>query len=171
MEDIYVKFDPEVRATIERQAEMEDTTAAAVVEKMVSQHVYWDKFMKEVGFLSISKAFIRSVLQEMRDDQIRKIAVTTCKAAFKDAVIYLQGEFTVKGFLNAFETWTTGQRLPFKHKIEGNRHAFIVQHDLGRKWSVYMSTLLTGVLSELGHKMVEAKDGESWYSFSVDLTV
>lgn len=170
MQDIYLKLDADVRQTIERRAEMEETTAAAIVEGLVHHHIQWDQFMKEVGFVSISKAFIRSVLEEMRDDQIRKIAVTTCKAAFKDAVIYLQGQFTTDGFVKAFETWTTGQRLPFKHKTVGKVHSFIVQHDLGRKWSIYMSTLLTGVLSELGHKMVEAKDGESWYSFAVDLS-
>ena len=47
--------------------------------------------------------------------------------------------------IETLEDYMRASGMKSDHRIEGNLHHFIIQHDLGLKWSVFTEQLLTEI--------------------------
>jgi hypothetical protein len=112
---VSVRLPASVKTTLEAQSEVEGITVNALISKMIIKHAQWDKFAADIGFASVTKPFLRSVLEQIDEKSLNNIAVSTCRSAMRDAMIYLAGELSIEAFVKAADLWLSAAYVPFRH--------------------------------------------------------
>jgi hypothetical protein len=157
-----------VREKLDAESQMSGITLNTLVSQIVTKHTEWDRFARDVGFASITKAFLRSVLEHLSDKTISTIAVTTCRGAMRDAMIYMNGKMEYSAFIKTMDLWLSAANVPFRHMTDDEgQDMYIVQHQLGYKWSIYFGTVANSVLNEIGYRT----DGQVTTNDSVSFTI
>jgi hypothetical protein len=163
-----VRVSKTVREKLDAESKMSGMTLNTLISQILTRHTEWDRFAKDVGFASITKAFLRSVLENIDDKTISTIAVTTCRGAMRDAMIYMSGKMEYTAFLKTLDMWLNAANVPYRHTTdEDGRDGYIVQHQLGYKWSIYFGTVVNSVLNEIGYRT----NGQIMTNDSVSFTI
>ena len=63
----------------------------------------------------------------------------------KDTVLFIKGGYDLKRYVETLEDYMRASGMNSDHRVEGDMHTFLIQHDLGLKWSVFTEQLLTQV--------------------------
>ena len=88
-------------------------------------------------------------MDKLTEEEILQLAQNIAITQVKDMVLLLKSSYTIESFLAVVESWIRTSGFPFKHETNGTRHLYIIQHDLNRKWSLYLSKLFEFVIGEL----------------------
>ena len=81
-----------------------------------------------------------------------ELAVTNAKKDFVDIGLLLKGEFTLTSFVSILENWSRISSIPYKHEVNNDIHDFIIQHDMGRRFSILIKELYRYILEEMFEK-------------------
>jgi hypothetical protein len=78
-------------------------------------------------------------------------------------------EYTIKSGLDFIEYWIKISGYPYRHEESENRHAYVIQHDMGKKWSIYLASLYQFLFDELGvKKKIEFDKTKNTLAFTID---
>ena len=118
------------------------------------KHTDWYVNASQIGFISVRKSLIIKLLNEIRDDKkIKEIAREVVKGS-SDFLLSLkeQSDIPMESGLDFIEIWIKEAGYPYIHDIAGvdqHTHHFVIQHDMGLKWSIYLSEILRNLFEEL----------------------
>lgn len=145
---ISVRVDPDVKNKLEVESEMKNLTLNTLIGQIISKHVSWDRFAEDIGFVFLTKPFLRAILSHVPDKEMTTIAVTVCRGAMKDAAIYMHGEMTFDTFIQSLDSWLAASHIPFRHIKDENVDKYVIQHDIGMQFSKYLITVINAILNE-----------------------
>lgn len=164
---ISVRVSEDVKEKLEVESEMNSTTLNTLISQILSKHVEWDRFAEDIGFVFLTKTFLRTLLDHVDEKTITTIAVSTCRGAMRDAVIFIKGQLNIESFLHAMDLWIGASHLPFRHIVSNGMDRYIIQHELGRKYSIYLVTVVTSLLVEIGYRTEHQKIDDQSVSFEI----
>jgi len=61
------------------------------------------------------------------------------KKETKDFVLLLRNEYNIESALDLIETWIKISGHPYRHEVNYTRHSYVIQHVMGKNWSLYMA--------------------------------
>jgi hypothetical protein len=73
--------------------------------------------------------------------EITSIAEYIAKKETKDFVLLLRNEYNIESALDVIETWIKISGHPYRHEVNYTSHSYVIQHDMGRNWSLYGRTI------------------------------
>ncbi len=164
---ITARVSEEIKNKLENEAEMKGSTVNTLTSNILTKHVSWDRFAEDIGFVFLTKPFLRALLDEVDDKTIKLIATTICRSAIRDAVLFLKGDLNKETIIDAFDLWFGASHMPFRHIKKENIDRYIIQHGLGTKWSIYIGAVVSILLGEVEYKVENQKSQEQSISFDI----
>jgi len=163
------KFDPHTLKKLNAEAGKTNVSLNSLVNQICKQHVDWHSTATEAGIGTIFKPMLKHLLEQLDDTQIREVAKKIAKEEGRDFIMLLSHEYNIHSALKLIETWLRVIKYPYSYEVSGDEHRFYIYHDMGRKYSIYLSSLYENVLEEF--KMVKAKfqTSENSISFVVNI--
>ncbi len=131
-------------------------------------YIEWDRYGEKLNFIPVTKEFLKDTLEYLPDAVIRRIASKAGRNALVDLTLIAQGTLTAETFANVLNDWLKASRVTFRYEKKDGYH-YAISHSLGRKWSVYLESLVEAMCEELPTKVhcrVERRDG----SIAIHLT-
>ena len=165
--NISARIDEGVRDSIENESKVQQISFNAMLNKILKKHVEWERFTQEIGMIYISKSIFRNILVKISDKDLKVLASTICRSAMRDAVIYIKKELTITTLLETFDLWLSASHIHFRRVKADDSEKYIIQHDLGAKYSLYLHTAFNAVLSEIGCTSTNAKIGDQNLVFEI----
>ena len=144
-----IRIPTEVYEKIELQAESDGTSISAVINNVLRKYVTWDQFICDIGFIFLQKPFLRNIFEKTPEADIIKAAKTTCHAGMRDAISYIHGKIDADTIMDVVRLWLSSSNIPLKIIRDKNNIEFRIHHNLGKKGSLYFSTLLSSLFSEI----------------------
>lgn len=83
----------------------------------------------------------------------------------------LRNEYNIDSALDVVETWIKISGYPYTHKTDGSKHTYIIQHEMGKKWSIYLSELYRFLFEAFELKHVDFDVSNNMLSFVVDVEI
>ena len=168
---ISIRLPDEIKQKLERESEINGTTLNTLATQVLSRHTDWDRFAKDLGFIFSTRKFLKGILTDVSDKTVEKIASTTCKDAVKDVVIFSFSEVTLENFVKTFRLWLAASDIPFRFipNSENDGGRFLVQHELGPKYSLYLQTMSGTILNEIGYRVKNIESTDDSLNFEVEL--
>jgi hypothetical protein len=108
------------------------------------------------------------LINRLPEKEISSIAEYIAKHETKDFVLLLRNEYNIESALDVIETWIKISGHPYRHEVNYTLHSYVIQHDMGRNWSLYMAEQYRFVFEEFGLKRVEFDINNNTLDFVVD---
>jgi hypothetical protein len=165
---ISVRVDVDTKNKLEIESEMKSMTLNTLIGQILTKHTSWDRFAEDIGFVFLTKPFLRAILSHVPEKEMTNIAVTVCRGAMKDATIYMHGEMTIDTFVKTLDSWLAASHIPFRHIKDDNTDKYVVQHELGNVFSQYLVTVINSILNEFKYRASKQELTDQSISFEID---
>jgi hypothetical protein len=102
----------------------------------------------------IPRSTMSGILDKLTEEEISELAIPISRKNV-DIALLLRGEFTVQSFLNIIENWSRLASFPYKHEVDDDTHNFLIQHDMGKKYSIFLKEIYKNILQEKFQRKLE----------------
>ena len=154
---------------LETESTQRSISQNVLVKQILEKYVQWDRFSNKIGMIPVPKGILESLGVELDGKDIDEI-ITMIFPMIKDTVLFMKGGYDLKRCVETLEDYMRASGMNSDHRVEGDVHVFLIQHDLGMKWSVFTEQLLTQVFrSFLPDKELKFQTTENTVILSVSL--
>ena len=173
-ESISFRFDNEVIKYLRQEAKQRDISTNTLVNQIIKEHMNWHANAPKAGFIAIRRTFIMDAIGHLSEQEIVSIAEHVAKTTNKDSILFIEKEYTMKAALNFIEDWIKMSGYAYRHEEINDdgkhKHMYLIQHDMGIKWSIYLSNLYQFLFDELrkNKAKIEFEKTENTLAFTVD---
>ncbi len=129
---------------LETEAAQKSISQNVLVKQILEKYVEWDRFSDKIGMIPVPKGILQSLGDELDGKDIDEI-INLIFPMIKDTVMFIKGGYDIKRCIETLEDYMRASGMTSDHRIESDVHTFLIQHDLGMKWSVFTEQLLTQV--------------------------
>lgn len=129
---------------LETESMQKNISQNVLVKQILEKYLKWDKFADKIGFIPVPSGILRALGDELDGKNIDAI-IKVVHPIIKNTVMYMKGGYDLMRCIETLEDYMRASGMKSDHRIEGDLHHFIIQHDLGLKWSVFTEQLLTEI--------------------------
>lgn len=129
---------------LETESAQKSISQNVLVKQILEKYVAWDRFSDKIGMIPVPKGILETLGDELDGKDIDEI-INLMFPLIKDTVMFIKGGYDLKRCIETFEDYMRASGMNSDHRIEGELHTFLIQHDLGMKWSVFTEQLLTQI--------------------------
>lgn len=145
-EKFSISLSKEVLDRLRVVAEKENMSVNRLISKTLENYAIWNLHNSE--FVPVRKALLAKFLEKHTHEEINSIAESMARTSNKDTVLRFTSKFDVLSILKTFEEWLRMTGFPYSYVVDNSSHRFIVLHDLGSKWSLYLTKLASTSLNQ-----------------------
>jgi hypothetical protein len=139
-----------------------------LVSHLIRRHIDWHSNAAKAGFVTVRRGLLIDLIDRLAEKEISSIAEYIAKKETKDFVLLLRNEYNIESALDVIETWIKISGHPYRHEVNYTRHSYVIQHDMGKNWSLYMAEQYRFVFEEFELKRVEFDINDNTVDFIVD---
>lgn len=134
-------------------AENEKVSLNTLVSQIFDQYTNWSHSATKAGFVPLPKTVLIKILDNLDDDEIIDVANYVANEQIKSLLLVVRKAYTTEDFVKGLEYWTKASNFHFSHVEKlNNTHQYIMQHDMGKKWSFYYKHVFEKIFVQLGAK-------------------
>jgi hypothetical protein len=171
------RFDCETLKSLREEAKQKDISTNTLLNQIVKEHLKWHANAANAGFIAVRRPLITNLINYLSEQQIISLAENISKSTNKDTILLLENEYTMKSALDFIEDWIKISGYKYRHheiNDDGqNRHMYVIQHDMGMKWSIYLANLYQFLFDEVkkddNKRRIEFEKTENTLAFTVDI--
>lgn len=154
---------------LETEAMQKNISHNVLVRQILEKYLVWDRFADKIGIIPVPKKILETLGVELEGSEINEI-VDAIKPIIKESVLFMKGKYDLKRAIETLEDYMRASGMNSDHRVEGAVHHFIIQHDLGIKWSLFTEQLLKEIFGEfLPQKNLKCQTTEKTVIASIEL--
>ena len=90
-------------------------------------------------------------MNQLEEEEVQKLSEHIARNEMKDLTLLLRGEHSLSSFLQTIESWLRVSGFQYSYHITDHdrNHRLVIQHEMGRRWSLYFEKLFRYVFAEL----------------------
>lgn len=157
---------------LQGEAGQRDISMNVLVNQVLRRYRDWDRYEAKTGMMPVPKIMLSAIInmavslayeKGIKDigpfrDKIVKDAAQTAFLLMKDAVMFMKKDFDLWTVLSVLQEYMKVSGIESDHKIEpGDRHVFIIKHELGEDWSVFTKELMSIIFNNLASVKAEVR--------------
>ena len=165
------RIDQEWLNVLTEEANRQGISINMVLNRLLQQYAYL-RFMLRFGAITLTRKGFASLLECCPDDEVKEKGRTAGSKIVKDLLLtmgvpptYDFTVFLVKKILSDFAGW-----FECDHHIKRDKEILHLRHDLGIKWSIYLSGITSGTFNALLKKEVKIEITDSSVTLTIDKT-
>jgi hypothetical protein len=174
-ETITFRLESEILDSLRQESKRKDVSLNTLMAQIVRLHKNWHSIAAQAGFISVRKPLITKLLESQNEEEIKSLARHVAKSSNKDFILMLRREYNIHSALDIIETWVRTSGYSYTHNVKEldyssiMLHIFIIQHNMGIKWSCYLAELYGNLFEEFGVR--NAKFDMTDTTLAFDITV
>jgi len=129
---------------LENESNQKKISQNVLVKQILEKYVQWDRYSAKMGLIPVPKEILQSLGDDLDGQDIDAI-INVLFPIIKNTVMFIKGGFDLERCIETLEDYMRTSGVKSDHRVDGNLHSFIIQHDLGIKWSVFTEQLLTQI--------------------------
>lgn len=132
---------------LESESTKKKISQNVLVNQIFEKFVQWDRFSDKIDMIPVPKDLFHTLGDGMDRNDVNMI-VDALKPVIKNDVLFITGKYDLKRFLETLEYYVRATGMNSDHRVEGPLHHFIIQHELGMNWSIFVEQLLKEIFHE-----------------------
>ncbi len=126
------------------EANQKKISQNVLVKQILEKYIGWDRFADKIGMIPVPKEILKTMGENLDGRDIDNI-INVIFPMIKNHVMFIKGGYDLERCLETLEEYMRASGMNSDHRKKGELHSFIIQHDLGLKWSVFTEQLLTQI--------------------------
>ncbi len=87
----------------------------------------------------------------------------------KDTILLMKKRYDASAFVDFVESWARICGFEYRHDVSDRTHAFVIQHDMGRRWSVYIANVFKNAFTDVGAKWADFSTTDNTVTFNLEI--
>ena len=146
---------------LETEAMNQNISHNVLAKQILGKYISWDRFADKIGVIPVPRKILENLGSKMNANDINTI-INTIKPVITDNVMFIKGKYDLKRCIETLEDYMRASGMKSDHRVEGSLHHFVIQHELGFKWSLFTAQLLKEIFHEfLPQQNVKVQTTES----------
>ncbi|AIF84137.1 hypothetical protein NTE_02081 [Candidatus Nitrososphaera evergladensis SR1] len=147
---ITFRFPKSILQELKEDAEHKNISINALLNQIVASYVEWHARATKAGFITVSRVMIKTMFDSLTEEEIDRLAKSSAEE-MKDMCLLMVRKHTQRSILEFMERWVRMSDFGYRHMIDesSSLHTYIIQHDMGYKWSHYLSKLFSYTAEEV----------------------
>jgi len=129
---------------LDTEAKQKKISQNVLVKQILERYIQWDRFSDKIGMVPVPKEILESLGEDLDGKDIDEI-INVVFPMIKNNVMFIKGGYDLERCIETLEDYMRASGMNSDHRVDGELHTFIIQHDLGMKWSVFTEQLLTQI--------------------------
>lgn len=151
-EGLSLRIGKDLLRELRREAGQRQISLNTFANQIFQQYMNWHFSAAKAGWIPIQRKMLRKMFDQTADGKIKALADYVAKNQIQDLILLLRREYDFGSFLDVMEAWLEVSQFPYNHSNSDGKHVFVIQHDMGKKWSIYMTQLLRTSCEELASR-------------------
>ena len=140
-------------AEMRKIAENEKVSLNTLVSQIFDQYINWSHSATKAGFVPFPKTMLIKIFDKLNDEQIIDVANYVVDEQMKSLMLVVRKAYTVEDFVKGLGYWAKTSNFHFRYVEKSEKtHQYIMQHDMGKKWSLFYKRIFEQTLIQLGAK-------------------
>jgi hypothetical protein len=170
-ENITFRLDKDMLDRISLEAEQKGVSMNSVAQNIFSDYYDWSAYAPKAGMIPLHKTVLGMMVDRLPDKDIIEIAELFGKVKAKNMVLILRNDYNARAFLDVFESWLKSSSVSFMKHINHDAEVYTVTHELGTKWSTYLSHMLRVIFDDMGLNDVTIQKTDDIVMFKIPLLI
>jgi hypothetical protein len=129
---------------LDGEAKQKKISQNVLVKQILERYIQWDRFAEKIGMIPVPKEILQTLGKDLDGRDIDEI-INVLFPMIKNNVTFIKGAYDLERCIETLEDYMRASGMNSDHRIDGDLHTFLIQHELGMKWSVFTEQLLTQV--------------------------
>jgi uncharacterized protein (DUF4415 family) len=168
-ESVTIRFDKDALDRLRRESKDSQVSLNTVINHIAMQHLAWYAHGCKAGFIVVRKGDIVKMLEKISEKDVTEIAEYVTRKESKEFITMLRNEYTITSALDVIETWVKVAGYSYRHEVIGSEHFYIIQHDMGLKWSLYLKEQYGVILEDFGVQRADFRASQNIVVFKVNI--
>ena len=168
-ENITFRLDKDMLERISLEAEQKGTSMNSIAQNVFSDYFGWSAYAPKAGMIPLHKTVLSMMVDRLPEKDIIEIADVFGRVKVKNMLLVLRNDYNARAFLDVFESWLKSSSLSFTKHINHETEVYTVTHELGSKWSTYLSHMLQVIFNDMGLKEVAIEKTDDIIMFKIPL--
>ncbi len=163
------RIDSSVIDEMQREADGREVSLNVLVNQVLKRYAEWDRYENRLGMMPVPKTILTSLMEravtiakkgglkeiESYREEIIKNAAEIAFSILKDSVLFMKKNYNLWTVLSVLQQYMKVSGINADHLIQGRKHVFVLQHDLGENWSMFTKELLELIFERLAKVRIE----------------
>jgi dsDNA-binding SOS-regulon protein len=148
---ITLRFRSDILNKLKHEAAQKRISLNTLATQVFTTHAEYDAYASTSGMVSIPKSLLITMMNQLEEEEVKKLSEHIAKNEMKDLTLLLRGEHNLNSFLLTIESWLRVSGFQYSyHTTDHDRiHRLVIQHEMGKRWSLYFERLFRYVFAEL----------------------
>jgi hypothetical protein len=154
------RLDNRLLDALKEEAEQKRTSLNTLVMQILMAHAEYHTFASKGGMISMQKTLLMKLMDKLEPQDVIKLSEHVAKNELKDTIMLMKSQYTADAVMNFIESWARVGGYPYRHHVEERddgkskvKHSFVMQHDMGERWSLYFVELFRFAFEQTGTKI------------------
>ena len=167
--NVTLRFDGDILEQLRNEADQKRISLNTLASQIFKSHTEFTGRAAGAGMIPVPKNLVMRLINRLSEHEIASLSEEIAKNEMKDMLLTMKRSYSPQAFVSLIESWIRASGFPFSHNESDGTHSFVVQHDMGKRWSSYLGSLFKYVFEDLGAKWVDVQTTDNTIAFNVDL--
>jgi hypothetical protein len=167
--NVTLRFDGNVLEQLRNEANQKRVSLNTLASQIFKTHTEFSGAAAKAGMVSFPKNLLIQLMNRLSEEEVKHLSEEIAKNDMKDMLLMIKRQYSAEAFIDLIESWIRACGFPFTHDQSDNTHYFIIQHDMGKRWSVYFAELFKFVFYDLGTKWGDFHTTDNMITFNIDV--
>ena len=146
---ISVRVSTEIANSLDDESASIGTSVNTLITQVLKKHTQWGRFERELDILHISKQSVKKLFSSLSEGEVKALAGSSCKTMLTDIVLFVKGQLNKENLLEIISMFLSVNNTSFRRIKISTTEKFIIKHNLGKNYSLYLGTTISLLFSEI----------------------
>jgi hypothetical protein len=156
------RIDEHVIKALEKEAQKRGISLSSLVNKTLKNYVTSEMHFEDLGFILVSKDFLRKIFSRIDDKDIAEIRKEFGLTIAREYVAYFYPQVNGDTLVEFLDNIWFRRFQSRKHTVTDNkntiRHCFTVNHDINIKFSLALKNILEALIEPVIERTIEFRE-------------
>ena len=149
------RIDSQVLDYLNEESGQKRTSLNTLVSQILLSHAEFHTFASRAGMVSMPKTLLMRLMDRLSPKEVIELSEYVALNELKDTVLLMKTHYDETTLLQFIESWARAGGYPYRcvtkdHDGHSKTTSFVIQHDMGERWSLYFVELFKFAFEQLG---------------------
>lgn len=149
-ESLTLRIDKEMLDDLRIESEQKMVSINTLANQIIKSYIKWYSPAQRAGIMFIPKSLLIPIVDNLAEYQMETIAEEFRKSGYEETLLMMSKEYSIPVILDVFDSWLNVSNLQFDRESSDGSLTYIINHGLGRKWSLFLEKVFWYIVKDLG---------------------
>jgi hypothetical protein len=142
------RLDKAMLDQLRQEAEEKRINLSTLLNQIIESHIKWHASATKAGFMPIRKIVIKKLFDSLTIENIDALATEVSLGLTDETMAIMSSKRSEKSVFELIDRWIKMSGFSYHHEVSENSHIYVVHHNMGEKWSYYLSRIFDHIALE-----------------------